>query len=739
MSEESYNRDKKTSRRFVMKQSVERILFLIIIVLFILFAFWTYQYANFEFLNLTLSTNQLTAVIFIIFILVLVLYTLSFIHGRKKNRELRHRDQLFNSLIKNSSAIYLMCTRETRELIYFTNNVKSVLGIKEESEQSEETLLRQFFDLPIVKNELRTWDKRSDYVSQMFSYQTPLYQHKRWLRFKIFPFQDRKANYDVLVISDATKEHDQQHLLLLQARDIKLREQQLNQITAMAYDLEWDVNVSSDEIAFRELKDGVSYFGTRIRGNYQTELEAIVEKFIVEEDQRKVYDVLCIKNLKKLSEESLLEPLSIRYRLAGTLETIWLESTVFFTTTKDEIKVIVLTKNVTEDAEYMRRQNALLQTALQDAEKANEAKSKFLTVVSHEIRTPMNVIIGLSESILNEELSKGIREDVEAINSASTNLLNVIDGILDISKVEKGTLTLDEKEYNVPKLFKDVEGITKEWIGSKQIELELKIDPKLPESLFGDRGKIHQVLLNLLNNAVKFTDEGKIILTANFEKRGDSIDFMVSIADTGVGIPKEKLDSLFSDSKVDGDLIGMGLTITKNLIATLKGQLTVESVEGKGSVFTFIVKQQIRSEKEIGRLEDYREAKRKSDVFTATGKRVLIVDDDKLNLKVGSRLLQPYGVQVETADSGKKAIDLVKKNEYDLILLDQMMPEMDGIATVKELKTIPLFHTPIVALTADAIVGMKEKYLKEGFDDYLAKPIDSKELSKILKKYLKVQ
>lgn len=709
-----------------MKRYIKEILLAIALIgiLVILYLFFRYSTFSVAFLSGSNLVMILT-LLFIVFCYLLIQFI-------RRNGSNKYQEKIKQSLFDNSDTVYLLFESRLKNIIYMTDNLFSVLEIPKEHLNANR-VVEEFLETPIIQNVMREWKKNEEFVSPMVSYHHPSYNTPKWFRIRIYPRQEKKECYYIMIISDATKEHDQQHLLVTQAIDIKMREQQLNQITAIAYDLEWDVDLNTGVMHSRNLKKSATYFGEEQDGEYSDILPSLVRKYVSEEDQEQVISALLWSNLSELVEQKKIEPITIRYRLDNKSKQVWLESTVFFVVNKRENHATILTKNVTADAEYMRKQNLLLQNALNDAEKSNKEMSEFLRIMSHEIRTPMNAIIGLSESALMEDIPKIAREDLENINSASNNLLQVIDGLLDLSKVEQGTINIEEKEYNVPNLFQDVEGIIHEWIGAKEIEFISKIDTSIPKSLFGDVTKINRILLNVLDNAVKFTDRGKILLEARSQRESRSrIKLIITIEDSGIGMDQNTLDHLF-DSKA-----GKGLTITKQLIDVLKGSLSVESIDGKGSIFTITISQQIRDEKEIGIVIPHQKTTKTALSFKATGKSILIVDDNNLNLKVATRLLEPYDVTITTVQSGKEGIDLVGNGaKYDLVLLDQMMPEMDGVTTLHHLRKLPGFNTPVVVLTADVIVGKKEEYLNEGFDDFLSKPINTTELYKLLKKYLK--
>lgn len=399
-------------------------------------------------------------------------------------------------------------------------------------------------------------------------------------------------------------------------------------------------------------------------------------------------------------------------------------------------------------AEEKVRESDELREAKNIAEKANHAKSDFLANMSHEIRTPINAIMGMNEMVLRESKDEEIREYAENIQSASKTLLSLINDILDFSKIEAGKMEIIPAPYEMSVFFNDVVNMTSVKAKQKQLDFRVEIDPDLPSVLLGDEVRNRQIIVNILNNAVKYTKQGMVKFLAEGIREENVFVLKMQVSDTGIGIRQEDLSKLFSgfqrldleqNRNIEGT--GLGLAITHNLVEKMNGRMEVSSEYGKGSVFTVYLTQEVIDSSPMGNFRHKSEAKQDKEYkesFVAPDAKVLVVDDNEMNLAVVKALLKNTGIQITTCMSGMECLELTAKESFDVILLDHMMPEMDGIETLARLKASEnkCSAAPVIALTANAIVGAKEEYLKAGFSDYLAKPIEGAELEMMLQKYL---
>ncbi len=388
----------------------------------------------------------------------------------------------------------------------------------------------------------------------------------------------------------------------------------------------------------------------------------------------------------------------------------------------------------------------------QQAITAREAQAKFLANMSHEIRTPINAIIGMNEMILRENKDADIEDYSKNIQSASNMLLGLVNDILDFSKIESGQLELVEDNYHLPTLIHDEILFLETKSSEKPIATHIEIDPALPTTLYGDELRIKQILTNLISNATKYTQAGHITLRAFYNMLSDnSINLCFSVADSGMGIKKEDLSQLFNSFKrlelnknraIEGS--GLGLNITKQLIDLMGGEIKIESEYGKGSTFTVIIPQKVIDNQPIDNLDFAikkvsNSSSPKNSTYTAPKARVLVVDDNSMNLTLMEALLKRTKMTVDLAASGNGCLDLTHVNTYDIIFMDHMMPEMDGIETLQKLRSDSDNANKdaiVIALTANAVAGCREMYLENGFNDYLSKPIISSVLDEIIIKYL---
>ena len=404
--------------------------------------------------------------------------------------------------------------------------------------------------------------------------------------------------------------------------------------------------------------------------------------------------------------------------------------------------------------EKLLEQSEDLREALKAAEEANSAKTNFLSNMSHEIRTPITAILGMNELIRRESTDKTILEYAGNIDKAGNSLLGIINDILDFSKIEAGKMEFVNVDYSVKELLYGAINLTKLRAEEKGILLKAEVDSKLPSVLNGDELRIKQILTNLLSNAVKYTEKGEVLLTCKLiHKQADSVDIYFSVKDTGIGIKEEEKEKLFSafdrlDVKKTRSIegTGLGLAITSQMLEMMDSGLNVESEYGRGSDFYFTISQRITDSTPVGDFDptvqaESGEAKteNKGNNFTAPDAKILLVDDTPLNLKVLVGLLKHTRVQIQTAGSGKECIDSFGREAYDMVFLDYRMPQMNGIETLcslKELYPEKTAETPIVCLTASAVMGDRERMLDAGFTDYLAKPVNIEKMESMMLKYI---
>lgn len=433
----------------------------------------------------------------------------------------------------------------------------------------------------------------------------------------------------------------------------------------------------------------------------------------------------------------------------GVLQLIWFPDVLLNVFTISLGITIVLFSLETPEYHQLKETMVELEDAKEKAQKENASKSQFLANMSHEIRTPINAILGMNEMILRESEENSIQEYAQNIQSASEDLLSIVNEILDFSKVASGKMELVPVEYDVAALIRDCSTIVETRAAGKDLRLEVSCDESTPSKLCGDATRIRQIISNLLTNAVKYTPSGTITFRIRWARDKEGIKLIASVEDTGIGISEENQKRLFDtferfdmekNRNIEGT--GLGLSITKQLVDLMKGEIGVYSELGKGSLFYVEIPQKVVSMEPIGKLNqevNVEQTKVDKEKYHAPKAKILVVDDVRMNVRVIQSLLKRTKIQIDTATSGKECLALAAENTYDLILLDHMMPEMDGVETFQKLRedTTGLnYATPVIALTANAIAGAKEEYKKLGFDDYLSKPMKGEELEEMIQTYL---
>ncbi|MCH5256506.1 MAG: response regulator [Lachnospiraceae bacterium] len=458
-------------------------------------------------------------------------------------------------------------------------------------------------------------------------------------------------------------------------------------------------------------------------------------------------------------EKGKVDNKAVDYLCNGEVRNLSL--TTSYIHSKGEKSVVVVMSDMTElnelrDAqtalEKIKKLNVEYEKAKNEAIMANEAKSLFLSNMSHEIRTPINAVLGMNEMILRECTDEQLLTYADNIRSSGKTLLFLINDILDMSKIESGKMEIVRVDYEPAALIMDLWNVIFLRAQQKDLSIKFSLDETLPKMIHGDDVRIKQIVTNLLTNAVKYTPQGGIEMHVAYERHGDEhISLIISVKDTGMGIKKEDMGKLFeSFQRLDEEKnrniegTGLGMNITMSLLKLMDGDMKVESEYGKGSTFTVTIPQRIVIDEPTGDFESIKTSQEQNRAlsgqhFEAPDANILVVDDNAMNLTVFKSLLKRTKMNIVTADSGMKCLELVKKEHFHIIFMDHMMPEMDGIETLHEIQKLSDFPnegTPVIVLTANALSGAREGYMKEGFADFLTKPIDGDLLERTVANFL---
>ena len=513
--------------------------------------------------------------------------------------------------------------------------------------------------------------------------------------------------------------------LIIASEDESLKGLNLNVISGMS------------ELMDRAVETGNGYFEIELNGSMNTVfVQTVMDQW---------YVVIIISNTDLYAE--IVQQIAVNVIICVVI--FALIALFYFLGYRNDRRVSKRIAQMREEEQRREYEAKVLKFEKESADSANRAKSDFLAQMSHEIRTPINAVIGMDEMILRETTDPDIRDYALDIKSASKTLLSLVNGVLDFSKIESGKMEIDPTDYRIEEMIDALVNMIEDRAEKKYLEFHLEIDGNIPRVLHGDDMRIEQVITNLLTNAVKYSEQGSVTLKMDCEKiENGECTLYVEVSDTGIGIKEEDMGRLFEsfqrlDERKNRNIegTGLGMAIVQGILEMMDSKIEVQSDYGKGSTFSFRLKQGVVDPEPIGEYRRHREEMVESDEtrsLRVLKANVLVVDDNDMNLKVAKGLMKRLNLVPDTVNSGKKAIDMINNKHYDIILMDHMMPVLDGIETLKILRENRLVDdsTPVIALTANAIAGAREMYLNEGFSDYMSKPIIPKQLENILVQYL---
>ena len=513
--------------------------------------------------------------------------------------------------------------------------------------------------------------------------------------------------------------------LIIASEDESLKGLNLNVISGMS------------ELMDRAVETGNGYFEIELNGSMNTVfVQTVMDQW---------YVVIIISNTDLYAE--IVQQIAVNVIICVVI--FALIALFYFLGYRNDRRVSKRIAQMREEEQRREYEAKVLKFEKESADSANRAKSDFLAQMSHEIRTPINAVIGMDEMILRETTDPDIRDYALDIKSASKTLLSLVNGVLDFSKIESGKMEIDPTDYRIEEMIDALVNMIEDRAEKKYLEFHLEIDGNIPRVLHGDDMRIEQVITNLLTNAVKYSEQGSVTLKMDCERiENGECTLYVEVRDTGIGIKEEDMGRLFEsfqrlDERKNRNIegTGLGMAIVQGILEMMDSKIEVQSDYGKGSTFSFRLKQGVVDPEPIGEYRRHREEMVESDEtrsLRVLKANVLVVDDNDMNLKVAKGLMKRLNLVPDTVNSGKKAIDMINNKHYDIILMDHMMPVLDGIETLKILRENRLVDdsTPVIALTANAIAGAKEMYLNEGFSDYMSKPIIPKQLENILVQYL---